>query len=380
MLFKGLKASATQIITLVLAFIVICVGITILQMSKVDPTHLKKLDRRSTILLQAARSQTEAMDEKDLTGLEDPGIDALRGSFGTFGSMIRARSVRRMSQRSSRGPDYHSRPPGAAAPFHSGLPYAHEESLGGLKRHQLYDAPVPRNSDAASLRAASIHSQIVNKRPTIKFDSQDVVHSYNRPGTGDNQAIHEHRAALASPAPIGYPPLPPPKSPQPPEGKLLEIEGPETETPLTSAAVVGDDSQTSIIPPHLERSFTNEVHSAPPTMYARFRSPPSPTSRKDSRELFETSRSSGTLLSFPSVTDSARSEGWDEEELERQREEAREKDRGRSTRRYPKGDGDDDREESISLWRPSNDDDSPPLPDGGGIRLVQQPSRNNVGS
>jgi len=77
------------------------------------------------------------------------------------------------------------------------------------------------------------------------------------------------------------------------------------------------------------------------------------------------------------VTDSARSEGWDEEELERQKENAREKERGRSVKRYPKGDGEDDREESISLWRKStgdDDEDDESLPDGG-IRLVQHPSR-----
>ena len=38
-LFQGLKASASQIITIVMAFLVICMGITILQMSKVDPQY-----------------------------------------------------------------------------------------------------------------------------------------------------------------------------------------------------------------------------------------------------------------------------------------------------------------------------------------------------
>jgi hypothetical protein len=65
-LFKGLSASVSSIITLVMGFLVICVGITILQMSKVDPVSLSKLDRRSTILLQAARQQTESVEEKVL--------------------------------------------------------------------------------------------------------------------------------------------------------------------------------------------------------------------------------------------------------------------------------------------------------------------------
>ena len=39
-LYQGLKASVTTIVTVVLAFLVICTGITILQMSKVDPRKL----------------------------------------------------------------------------------------------------------------------------------------------------------------------------------------------------------------------------------------------------------------------------------------------------------------------------------------------------
>ena len=39
-LYQGLKASASQIITIVLAFAVICTGIIILQMTKIDPRQL----------------------------------------------------------------------------------------------------------------------------------------------------------------------------------------------------------------------------------------------------------------------------------------------------------------------------------------------------
>lgn len=442
-------------------------------MSKIDPTKLGttiKLDRRSTILLQAARSQTECIDEKHISGLEDPGIDALRGSFGTFGSMIRARSVRRSSQQSSRF-GAGGLPPGAMAPYlnPSGLPPQHEDSsfvLDGLRRHQLYDAPVPRDSaDVGSLRASSMHSQShqQHKRPTIKFDSQDVVHSYSRPGTGDSKAIHEHRAAVGSPVPtqtqsMVYPPIPPPKSPlgtplptrslseqqqwsssssspsllspAPREGNLLEVESPAEATPLsvaTDRAVLADDSghlmsasasstSTSallhaptlggkdVVPPHLERDMVTRLQSAPPTMYQGFRSPSGPSSpssptKSGRKNIFShmprggggeqiddgLTRISGTLLSFPSVTDSGRSEEiWDEEELERQKERARERDRERSftthtssqdnnkgkekpsrptsgghhSRRYPKGDREDDREESVSLWRRQSEDDA----------------------
>ena len=101
-LFRGLAAPPAQIITLVMGFLVICVGITILQLSKIDPSQLKipGLDRRSTMLLQAARSNTEGVDEKSVAAVEDPGMDTLRGSFGAVGSIIRARSARRMSMRS----------------------------------------------------------------------------------------------------------------------------------------------------------------------------------------------------------------------------------------------------------------------------------------
>lgn len=222
-LFKGLDAEVTQIITIVMGFLVICLGITILQMSKVDPEKLNKLDRRSTILLQAARSQTETMDEKSALAYEDPGMDTLRGSFGTVGSIIRARTVKRMSQSSHHASHLRMRPPGAAAPYDataswmsSGIP-ERGQSFSGVKRHQLYDAPMPRD-DASSLHAPSMHSQqannssqLVNKRPTIKFDSQDVVHQYSRPGQPQSPATHEHRQAIHGSMLLqdGYPPLPP---------------------------------------------------------------------------------------------------------------------------------------------------------------------------
>ena len=164
-LYQGLKASATQIITVVLGFLVICTGIFILQMSKVDPRELTNVDRRTTLLLQAARVEIDPKSARDLerddtstsrlsrrrtvtsthshshnrvthapvngtdlealadgdrpraephvlvddveAGLvysdleeearavvektEDPGIDSLRGTFGTIGTIIRAR-------------------------------------------------------------------------------------------------------------------------------------------------------------------------------------------------------------------------------------------------------------------------------------------------
>ncbi|KAH9949417.1 magnesium transporter NIPA-domain-containing protein [Amylocystis lapponica] len=157
-LYQGLTATASQIITVVLAFAVICTGIFILQMSKVDPRSLTGVDERTTLLLEAARQETSPYvaqevelqrgstlrsrqsrrshartgsqprssgapsegatfttpvdeaavfsdfedpidfplgvdDEKHaiVARSEEPGIDALRGTFGAIGTIIRAR-------------------------------------------------------------------------------------------------------------------------------------------------------------------------------------------------------------------------------------------------------------------------------------------------
>lgn len=155
-------------------------GITILQMSKVDPTHLSKLDRRSTILLQAARNNTENT-EKSLSGSEDPGMDALRGSFGTVGSIIRARSARRLSQ-SSRDTTRSGR-------RRHGFPGGTPDLRGApeLPRHQLYDAPVPnRNESSSGSDVGDISREYLRsgtpRTPTIKFGDQDVAHYYHGPG------------------------------------------------------------------------------------------------------------------------------------------------------------------------------------------------------
>lgn len=213
-----------------MGFLTICVGITILQMSKVDPTELKTLDRRSTILLQAARHNTEAVDEKSIVGMEDPGIDTLRGSFGTMGSIIRARSARRLSQ-SSRGSGSRFGGGGANsirfsdAGVISSTPT--QDQYPGMKRHQLWDAPVPRSnsfqlavngsggvgragSDADSERMSMASGTPGGRKQTIKFGDQDVVHQYRPTGQGgntiDDAATHEHRLAHHG---LSSPPLPP---------------------------------------------------------------------------------------------------------------------------------------------------------------------------
>ncbi|KIJ40930.1 hypothetical protein M422DRAFT_32046 [Sphaerobolus stellatus SS14] len=184
-LFQGLHSTVVELITVVMGFLVICAGIIILQMSKVDPTKLKTLDRRSTMLLQASRSMTEHA-EKSITGMEDPGMDALRGTFGAVGSIIRARSARRMSQ-SSRGT-------------------ALSNARQGLPRHQLYDPPVRQPGTMSGVSegselpipkdglSPSIYSTGPPRTPTIKFTDQDLAHYYRGPGE-PGEARHERLAA-----------------------------------------------------------------------------------------------------------------------------------------------------------------------------------------
>lgn len=100
-LYQGLKASAVTLITMVMSFFVICLGITLLQLSKVDPKQLSKLDRKSTIFLEAAHRPTEESEKGNVSAMEEPGMDALRGGFGAVGSIIRARSISRQLSMSS---------------------------------------------------------------------------------------------------------------------------------------------------------------------------------------------------------------------------------------------------------------------------------------
>jgi magnesium transporter len=335
-----------------MAFLVICVGITILQMSKVDPVKLTGLDRKSTILLQAARSSTGSMEEKSVLDVEDPGMDAIRGSFGPIGSIIRARSARRLSQ-SSGAPKTRS---GLGLPgqfdgrswISDGLsapgtpPQQPIDLLAGMKRHQLWDAPVP-DPLSPSLNAQSLSSvpdapsaTDSGRRPTIKFDNQAMVHSYHHPATGDNSAIHERRGVLDTRKAPGTVVAPKQMSP---------IQDTPGSTILPSNVVIA---------PLLDDKM---IHSAPPTVSPRFS-----YGRPDARDIFSTLQPlSSETLPFSASSGSE--------------EEVAGTPRGR--KRYPKGAGEDDREESISLWPRQDDevDDTTSSEAEGGIRLVQTKSR-----
>jgi magnesium transporter len=335
-LFQGLKASAVQIITIVMAFITICIGITILQMSKVDPTTLKTLDRRSTILLQAARQNTEAADEKSAAGFEDPGIDALRGSFGAFGSIIRANTAKRMSKSSRGNSSLRNRTSAGIQPYdvEADPPTNNDGKLLGMTRHQLYDAPVPRDPNNME-RVSSFASS--DRRPTIKFDSQDVVHQYHPTGKGDT-ATHEHRNALHG---YPYPPTPNSAALGSPRGadiseiNLVDVEALQetvTVSPRTTAA----------------------TRTAPPTLNPLF---------------FQQGESANASASH-SASDSIESGSipWEDEE-------GKARHSHRQGRSYPRGE--DDKDESMSLWleeRPSLEGEEGASRNAGGIRLVKPSS------
>ncbi|KIY67894.1 DUF803-domain-containing protein [Cylindrobasidium torrendii FP15055 ss-10] len=418
-LFQGLKAEPSEIITLVMGFLVICVGITILQLSKIDPKDLpKQLDRRSTLML--AQSQPKPLEadgrddeEKSMLAMEDPGMDALRGGFGAVGSIIRARTASRRMSQSSRvsggggGSVFRGRerPPGAAPPYdpntHSWLSgvggggTAHQAgrpSFDGLQRHQLYDAPVRGStgsfgalsageggegrgsmvSDSGATvgmeresgpggRTLSMASSVTSKKPTIKFGSTELVHSYHPTGAGrgrdDREAVHEARPVQ------GYPPLPNTaradvSSEVFPRGRTTSSSGESTITRpnwLDASPPRGslDGRFTMPVPSGIQLEHT--VHSAPPLRTTR-----PVVGRVDSRDVFmqpspemEMETPSGeSLMSFPSVTEFPDVPGSNSSTITPTSHRGEEHGgRGRQAKRYPKGAGDDDRDESVSLWR-----------------------------
>ncbi len=377
-LFQGLDAPVVRIITLVMGFLVICVGITVLQLSKIDPTQIKTLDRRSTLLLQAARVNPEDGDEKSLVAIEDPGMDALRGSFGTMGSIIRARSARRlsMSSRASVRSRYSSQP---VPP----LPNHYDDHLTGMKRHQLYDKPVPTtprsyvdNSDQISMASqpSGLGSPFAQRKQTIKFGDQDVVHSYHVPGTGDDSATHEHRSALHGGASLKYDSV---SSSGWSDKAVVGANGGE-QTPTGAPQILNLPSLEDITDPSAPLT-------APPVLSSRG------NSGKKSFHPFDglpsTTTSSvfpdATPLPPPSSTPGARDPPSTPLTPTSRLRQLQLFGRSPSGRPYPRGDRDDDREESLSLWNRSSGEGSDlventsetDLP-GGGIRLV--PSSNNT--
>lgn len=229
---KGFNAPATKIVTMVFGFFVICCGITLLQMSKIDPKELEskvKLDRRDTMLLRAATTATRGEQgsdggdiEKDRNlDLEDPGVDSVRGFVGLAGSIHRAVSARRTisKRRQSHLSSIHEDNPyiidenGNVVMAESdgrrskrGPPPLTTDGLGhGVMRHQLYDAPMPLDAqDKISLYSKATsptsehgaygHGMPMNVRsPTkINFSEQVTEHLYPKPGQSGGVVHQQH--------------------------------------------------------------------------------------------------------------------------------------------------------------------------------------------
>lgn len=229
---KGFKAAPEKIVTVVFGFFVICCGITLLQMSKIDPKELEnkvKLDRRDTMLLRAATTATHAgqtseeeQNEKDRNlDLEDPGVDSVRGFVGLAGSIHRAVSARRTisKRRQSHLSSIHEDNPyvidenGNVVTMDSDSrrkrpmpPHLTTSGIGhGVTRHQLYDAPMPLDAaDKISLysKATSPLSEHgshgygghANPRsPTkINFSEQVTEHLYPLPGQSGSVIHQQH--------------------------------------------------------------------------------------------------------------------------------------------------------------------------------------------
>lgn len=138
-LFQGLKSPILDIVTLVLGFLVICVGITLLQMSKINPSQIRGLDRRSSMFLAVDK---EPEDEHG-TSAEEPGMDGLRGFAGVLGSMHRTSLIARQSRSSKQSP---IRPESGMSPRIGGSNDL-EMTDNGLSRHSLWDRPIDDSVD-----------------------------------------------------------------------------------------------------------------------------------------------------------------------------------------------------------------------------------------
>lgn len=178
---QGLNASPLQIVTLVMGFLVICAGIVLLQLSKIDPDELQGkpgLDRDTTLLMRASHSVISHGGEKsDTAAYEDPGVDTVRGGMGIVGSMIRARSSRRFSSASS------WRPHSAADEYNlrsrNNLPLT-THGAGNIERFQLQDAPLSPRSMHRDNTNLTVPGTPSRRGTTISFEAgADAPHGHH---------------------------------------------------------------------------------------------------------------------------------------------------------------------------------------------------------
>lgn len=178
---QGLNASVIDIITLVMGFLVICAGIVLLQLSKIDPEELQDkpgMDRDTTLLVRASHSVISHGGEKaDSSAYEDPGLDTVRGGMGIVGSMIRARSSRRLSSAGSWR--HHSAADEYTLRSRNNLPLT-THGASDIERYQLQDAPLsPRSRADGGLTVPGTPSR---RNTTISFEpGADSPHGHHAP-------------------------------------------------------------------------------------------------------------------------------------------------------------------------------------------------------
>ncbi|GAA6051456.1 hypothetical protein JCM3770_004541 [Rhodotorula araucariae] len=199
--FSG--ATTTSIINVVLGFLVIVLGVALLQLSKVDPEEVQSavLDHRTATILRASRAGT--VHEKAYDA-EDPGMDTVRGFGGALGSIHRAISMRshgaRRGSTNAFGVDEMAMrwrgngSGGGGGEQRNGAPGAggsgpSEMGRDGVKRYQLYDGPTAIHEEPLPLDAAdkiSLHSGLPSPsldgksraNSAIKFAENDNLHLY----------------------------------------------------------------------------------------------------------------------------------------------------------------------------------------------------------
>ncbi|PWY99074.1 DUF803-domain-containing protein [Testicularia cyperi] len=187
---QGLEASPIDIVTLVMGFLVICSGIVLLQLSKIDPEELLEdrpgLDRNTTLLIRASHSVVSHGEKAETSAYEDPGVDAVRGGMGIVGSMIRARSSRRLSSASSWR--HHSAADEYTLRSRNNLPLT-THGVGDIERYQLQDTPLSPRGMSRDNSAMTLPSP-VRRETTISFASgADSPHGHHDPGAG-RESIH----------------------------------------------------------------------------------------------------------------------------------------------------------------------------------------------
>ncbi|GAA5924276.1 hypothetical protein JCM3775_005644 [Rhodotorula graminis] len=214
---KGFSGATTvSIINVVLGFLVIVLGVTLLQLSKVDPEEVQSalLDKRSATILRATRAGSGHESAYDA---EDPGMDTVRGFGGAIGSIHRAISMRSQQtrRRQSTGPfgaDEMAMRWRGAGEGRTGAPGAAGSGPSeNIPRYQLYDAPAQIHEEPLPIDAAdkiSLHSGLASPglpspvpsldgRPrassAVKFAQNDNLHLYGVSRKGPTGHVEQPR-------------------------------------------------------------------------------------------------------------------------------------------------------------------------------------------